>query len=60
MELISQLNAFAEYTDTLTDEDDGALIGLSADASQARAHLERALEALAVKEGLIAAPTGQG
>jgi DNA-binding transcriptional MerR regulator len=58
VELISQLNAFAEYTDTLADEADGTLTGLSADASQARAHLERALEALAVKEGLIAAPAG--
>lgn len=60
VELISQLNAFAEYTGTLDHADDRLIGNLSADASQARAHLERALEALAVKEGLIAAPSSQG
>lgn len=54
VELISQLNAFADYSRSLGEEP--LLDGIHVDATQARAHLERALEALAMAEGLIAAP----
>ncbi len=54
VELISQLNAFADYSRSLGD---GPLLdGIHVDATQARSHLERALEALAMAEGLIATP----
>lgn len=57
VELISQLNAFADYSRTLGE---GALLdGIHVDATQARSHLERALEALAMAEGLIATPEPQ-
>jgi DNA-binding transcriptional MerR regulator len=54
VELISQLNAFADYSRSLGDEP--LLDGIHVDATQARSHLERALEALAMAEGLIASP----
>ncbi len=54
VELISQLNAFADYSRSLGDEP--LLDGIHVDATQARSHLERALEALAMAEGLIATP----
>ena len=54
VELISQLNAFADYSRSLGD--DPLHDGIHVDATQARAHLERALEALAMAEGLIATP----
>ncbi len=54
VELISQLNAFADYSRSLGDEP--LLDGIHVDATQARSHLERALEALAMAEGLIAMP----
>jgi DNA-binding transcriptional MerR regulator len=54
VELISQLNAFAEYSRSLGE--DALLDGIHVDATQARSHLERALEALAMAEGLIATP----
>lgn len=57
VELISQLNAFAEYSRTLGD--DPLLDGIHVDTTQARSHLERALEALAMAEGLIATPEPQ-
>ncbi len=57
VELISQLNAFADYSRTLGD---GPLLdGIHVDATHARSHLERALEALAMAEGLIATPDPQ-
>ena len=56
VELISQLNAFADYSLTLDDRPDALMEGIHADTTQARAHLERALEALAMAEGLIATP----
>ncbi|MGE0622214.1 MAG: MerR family transcriptional regulator [Pseudomonadales bacterium] len=56
VELISQLNAFADYSLSLDDRPDALMEGIHADATQARAHLERALEALAMDEGLIATP----
>lgn len=54
VELISQLNAFADYSRSLGEE--ALLEGIHVDATQARSHLERALEALAMAEGLIATP----
>lgn len=57
VELISQLNAFADYSRTLGD--DPLLDGIHVDTTQARSHLERALEALAMAEGLIATPEAQ-
>ena len=54
VELISQLNAFADYSRSLGDEP--LLDSIHVDATQARSHLERALEALAMAEGLIASP----
>ncbi len=54
VELISQLNAFADYSRSLGE--DALLDGIHVDATQARSHLERALEALAMAEGLIATP----
>ena len=54
VELISQLNAFADYSRSLGE--DPLLDGIHVDATQARSHLERALEALAMAEGLIATP----
>ncbi len=56
VELISQLNAFADYSLSLSDGPDPLLEGIHVDATEARAHLERALEALAMAEGLIASP----
>lgn len=56
VELISQLNAFADYSRTLSPAPDAIHEGIHASATQARAHLERALEALAMAEGLIAMP----
>ena len=57
VELISQLNAFADYSRSLGDEP--LLDGIHVDATQARSHLERALEALAMAEGLIATPESE-
>jgi hypothetical protein len=54
VELISQLNAFADYSRSLGEAP--LLDGIHVDATQARSHLERALEALAMAEGLIASP----
>jgi len=54
VELISQLNAFADFSQSLGDSE--LLDGIHVDATQARSHLERALEALAMAEGLIATP----
>ena len=54
VELISQLNAFADYSRSLGE--DALMDGIHVDATQARSHLERALEALAMAEGLIATP----
>lgn len=56
VELISQLNAFADYSQSLTDLPDAIAGRIHDDTTQARAHLERALEALAMAEGLIATP----
>ena len=56
VELISQLNAFAEYSLSLRPGPDALLQGIHVDTTEARAHLERALEALAMAEGLIASP----
>ena len=66
VELISQLNAFAEYaadyqTQTVSgDPQQCAQTSLyqriHTDATHARAQLEQALEALAIAEGLIASP----
>jgi hypothetical protein len=58
VELISQLNAFADYSQTLAPSRDPLFDGIHVDTTQARAHLERALEALAMAEGLIATPEG--
>ena len=56
VELISQLNAFADYSRTLDAGDDGLMEDIHVGTTQARARLERALEALAMAEGLIASP----
>ena len=56
VELISQLNAFADYSLSLGTAPDQLYDGIHIDTTQARAHLERALEALAMAEGLIASP----
>jgi DNA-binding transcriptional MerR regulator len=61
VELISQLNAFAEYSASCTSleeapEQQALYQGIHVDTTEARAHLERALEALAMAEGLIASP----
>lgn len=61
VELISQLNAFAEYSSSCTSGDEPPeqqtlYQGIHVDTTEARAHLERALEALAMAEGLIASP----
>ena len=56
VELISQLNAFADYSLSLGTAPDGLFEGIHIDTTQARTHLERALEALAMAEGLIASP----
>lgn len=60
VELITQLNAFAEFSsdcaDAASDAEATLLTGIHGDTTQARAHLERALEALAMAEGLIASP----
>ncbi len=61
VELISQLNAFADYSLSLTDPDDGggdeALYErVHTDTTQARAQLELALEALVEAEQLLARP----
>jgi DNA-binding transcriptional MerR regulator len=59
VELISQLNAFSEYSASLGEPADALYRSIHADTTQARAHMERALEALAMAEGLIAAPNPQ-
>jgi hypothetical protein len=62
VELISQLNAFADFSvacgESARETESGQTLfgGIHADTTQARAHLERALEALAMAEGLIASP----
>ncbi|MFV2089500.1 MAG: MerR family transcriptional regulator [Pseudomonadales bacterium] len=58
VELISQLNAFADYSQTCNEdqEHDNLYKGIHVDTTEARAHLERALEALAMAQGLIATP----
>jgi DNA-binding transcriptional MerR regulator len=57
VELISQLNAFADYSRSLGDEP--LLDSIHVDATNARSNLERALEALAMAEGLIATPESE-
>ena len=60
VELISQLNAFADFSVACgageIESGEALFSGIHADTTQARAHLERALEALAMAEGLIANP----
>ena len=58
VELISQLNAFTDYAGNCAqDADDAEIFGqIAAEAAQARARLEVALELLAIAEGLIATP----
>jgi DNA-binding transcriptional MerR regulator len=56
VEIISQLNAFADYARSLGDADEALFSGIHVDTTEARAHMERALEALAMAEGLIATP----
>jgi DNA-binding transcriptional MerR regulator len=62
VELISQLNAFADFSRDCAESGAAAVSriplfeGIHGDATQARAQLERALEALAMAEGLIASP----
>ncbi|MEM8766341.1 MAG: MerR family transcriptional regulator [Pseudomonadota bacterium] len=60
VELISQLNAFADYSRSLEAASGGLYDEIHVDTTQARARLERALEALAMAEGLIASPEPQG
>ncbi len=60
VELISQLNAFADYSRTLEAGDAGLFEEIHVGTTQARARLERALEALAMAEGLIASPEPAG
>jgi len=59
VELISQLNAFADFSQTCNPDQEPLFEGIHVDTTQARAHLERALEALAMAEGLIASPEPQ-
>lgn len=60
VEMISQLNAFAQYSRSLGGTSTDPLFeGIHVDTTQARAHMERALEALAMAEGLIATPDPQ-
>lgn len=58
VELISQLNAFAEYTHSCADEAGGSDLyeRVHTDSTQARAQLELALEALVEAESLLARP----
>jgi DNA-binding transcriptional MerR regulator len=58
VDLITQLNAFAEFASGCGDASTGGLLyeRIGSDASHARAQLEVALEALAEAEGLLVTP----